>query len=105
MGLLQARHANAHALTHSSLAADPTVARNYLRALDGWLCGRFPLASFVFLWRHRKSVFCSTSQREWLAVNALKYAFGYRLRQTLRPHRHPVLREIVQGELQFDPHR
>lgn len=105
MGLLQARHATAHALAYSSLAADPTAARDYLRALDGWLCGRFPWASFVFFWRHRKSVFWSTSQREWPAVNALKYAFGYRLRQTLRPHRHPVLRRIVQGELQFDTHR
>lgn len=105
MALLQARHANAYALAQSGLASDQALASDYLRALEAWLQLRFPVTTLAFFWRRRKAIFWSTSERQWPAVSALKYAFGYRLRQALRPHRHPVLRGIERGKLQFNPSR
>lgn len=102
MGLLRARYATAHALAHSPLSEREPLAREYLRMFEAWLQGRLPLTAFIFFWRHRKAVFWSTSQHQWPAIAALKYAFGYRLRHTLRPHRHPRLHAIARGELQFD---
>lgn len=105
MGLLQARYATAYAVAHLPAGADQPLVREYLQALEAWLRGRLPLAAFAFFCRHRRAIFWSTSRHQWPAIAALKYAFGYRLRQTLRPRRHPPLRDIAQGELEFDPAR
>lgn len=104
MGMLQARYATTYSLVHSPLGSPP-LAREYLQALESWLHGWFPLAAFVFFWRHRRAIFWSNSRRQSPNIAALKYAFGYRLRQALRPRRHPPLRGIAQGELKFDEAR
>ncbi len=100
-GLLQARYATVRALADASPEASAGLVREYLSAFEAWLQGSFPLAAFLFFWRHRQAIFWSTS-RQWPSLSALKYAVGYRLRHTLRPRRHPRLLGIVDGELKFE---
>ncbi|MGH8076866.1 MAG: glycosyltransferase [Lysobacter sp.] len=95
--LLQARYATVHALAHSTFADG----QEYLNAFEAWLQGRFPLTAAAYFWRQRKAIFWSTSLRRWPAIHAIRYVFGYRLRQTLRPRRHPILLGITHGKLEF----
>lgn len=94
------------AASPSTMQSDPI--RQYIEAMQRWFVSWISLPTFLYFWRHRRSLFWFNAHKGSPGKRAAQYLLGYRLQHALRPSRYPridFIRDAASAQAASSPQR